>query len=157
MDSVVADWLAGARAYLAQYDLEEDENGIIPPHMWNRLKEHHRFYQDLPLLEGAHDLIAWAREYAAKNGMHLAFLTAIPHGNDSPYAFYDKVRWADEHFPDIPVFFGPYSTDKKIHCKKNDILIDDRIDNCKEWREAGGIAHQYTSWEKCKIWIKEEL
>lgn len=157
MDSVVADWITGARTYLQQHNLDEDENGIIPPHQWNRLKEHHRFYQDLPLLAGANELMAWATQYSTDHNLHLAFLTAIPNGNDSPYAFYDKVRWAEEHFPDIPVFFGPYSSDKKVHCKPGDILIDDRIENCKDWRDAAGIAHQYTTWEKCQEWIADGL
>lgn len=157
MDSVVADWLAGARAYLAQYDLEENEDGMIPVHIWNRLQEHHRLYEDLPLLPGAEELVDWARKYAYQNNMHLAFLTAIPHGNDAPYAFYDKVHWAHRHFHNIPVFFGPYSKDKKAHCKPGDILIDDRNENCEDWAAAGGIAHQYTTWEKCKAWIEATL
>jgi hypothetical protein len=89
--------------------------------------------------------------------MHLAFLTAIPDNNSVPYAIYDKVTWADTHFPGIPVFFGPYSSDKQVHCRFNDILIDDRKSNCEEWRSAGGIAHQYTTWEECKKWINDPL
>lgn len=157
MDSVVADWIAGARSYLSQYDLTEDENGMMPPHLWAKLKEHHRFYEDLDLLPGAIELVAWAKEYAEKHNFHLAFLTAIPHGNDNPYAFHDKVHWAHRHFPGIPVFFGPYAKDKRVHCRLGDILIDDRIENCTDWVAAGGIAHQYTTWEKCQEWIKETL
>ena len=89
--------------------------------------------------------------------MHFAFLTAIPHDDTIPYAIYDKVRWADKHFPGIPVLFGPYSFDKQLHCKPRDILIDDRSDNCNDWRMAGGIAHEYRTWEKCQQWIKHNL
>jgi hypothetical protein len=48
--------------------------------------------------------------------------------------------WAQEHFPDIAVHFGPHSYEKQRHCKAGDILVDDRPDNCSQWRDAGGIA-----------------
>ena len=38
------------------------------------------------------------------------------------------------------MFFGPYSRDKQNHCKALDILIDDRSDNIKEWKETGGVG-----------------
>jgi 5'(3')-deoxyribonucleotidase len=68
------------------------------------------------------------------------FLTAMPKGNDVPWAFWDKMLWAQEYFPDIAVHFGPYSTDKWQHCNPGDILVDDRVDNCNSWEEAGGAA-----------------
>jgi hypothetical protein len=70
----------------------------------------------------------------------------------------DKVNWAAEHFPGIPVFLGPFSHDKWRYCKgPNDILIDDRHSNCSEWIAAGGRAHIYTTWEECKPWLAELL
>jgi 5'(3')-deoxyribonucleotidase len=72
------------------------------------------------------------------------FLTAVPKGNDVPWAFYDKVVWVQNYFPDIPVMFGPFSKDKWQHCKPGDILIDDRKSNIAEWQAAGGrpILHE---------------
>ena len=157
MDDVVADWMEGARRCLHAHNMEKDTHGRIPHASWEFLALQDRFYLDLPLLPGAHELVAWAREYAEKNNMFLAFLTAIPHNNDMPYVFHDKTQWADKHFPGIPVFFGPYSTDKQVHCKPGDILIDDRFDNCASWTAVGGLAHQYTTWEKCKHWIVANL
>ena len=61
-----------------------------------------------------------------------------------PWAFYDKVIWAVKYFPDIPVMFGPHSTDKYKHCQKGDILVDDRLDNCQAWTQAGGISYCVT-------------
>ena len=71
------------------------------------------------------------------------FLTAVPRNNDVKWAFYDKMIWASNYFPDIPVMFGPYSHDKHVHCQPGDVLIDDRTSNCTEWRRAGGIAIQH--------------
>jgi len=99
--------------------------------------------------------VQWATQFTTKNNMFFAFLTAIPHDGSVQYASYDKVLWANERFPGIPVFFGPYSTDKWKHCKPTDILIDDRFENCDDWRNAGGIAHQYTTWENCQDWITQ--
>ena len=45
-----------------------------------------------------------------------------------------------ENFPGIPVWFGPYSTDKQHHYQSGDILIDDRLQNIEEWRGVGGQA-----------------
>jgi 5'(3')-deoxyribonucleotidase len=75
----------------------------------------------------------------------LKFLTAVPKGNDVPWAFNDKVQWAQSYFPSIPVFFGPFSKDKHVHCRPGDILIDDRLSNIEEWRAASGIAIHHTN------------
>jgi hypothetical protein len=68
------------------------------------------------------------------------FLTAVPHYNDVHWAFWDKMLWAQERYPDIPVHFGPYSQDKQKHCQPGDILVDDRPDNCENWIRVGGVA-----------------
>jgi 5'(3')-deoxyribonucleotidase len=142
MDGVIADWDTGAELFLGipfrsaalatGYKLTKDE--------WNRLRNHGRIFRTLPIMAQADQLVALARQYRDQLGWDLLFLTAIPHGNDVPWAFSDKVMWAQEHFPDIPVHFGPYAVDKQAHCQAGDILVDDRQDNCERWRAAGGTA-----------------
>ena len=154
MDDVVADWVQEAQRFLKR---SWEAGQWIPESEWKNLEHHARFYRNLPLKDGAEELIQWARKYAKHNNMHLAFLTALPKNNKMQYASYDKFLWAQERFPEIPVFFGPYSKDKHLHCRPGDILIDDRLSNCVEWRLAGGIAHQYTTWKNCKKWIEETL
>jgi hypothetical protein len=125
---------------------------------WDRLTEHHRFYRNLELLPGAQELIDWARSYSKRNDMFLCFLTALPHDDSVPFAAYDKALWGHERYPDIPVFFGPYSFDKHNHCRvPGSILIDDRHDNCLDWTNAGGIAHIYRDWTGCQRWIRNTL
>jgi hypothetical protein len=155
MDDVVADWKSFAQSLVGR--VWDDKIKHLPDHEWKKVKEYDRFYRDLPVKAGAHDLVNYCRSYAAENNYPLAFLTALPHDDDMPYAAYDKVIWAQHNFPNIPVFFGPYSGDKWKHCTPGDILIDDRISNCNEWTEVGGIAHIYTTWENCKPWIEEIL
>lgn len=157
MDDVVADWHSTAQEILK---FRWDKNGErIPQEQWDKIKQDARFYLDLPLMEGAHELVDMCKHYVSKNPeFRLVFLTAIPHDYSMPLASQDKVWWANRHFPGVPVTFGPFSHDKWRHCKNpGDILIDDRHSNCHEWISAGGIAHIYTNWENCKHWLSEQL
>ena len=154
MDDVVADWHAAAQDFLKIRWAKEHER--LPQADWDRIKRHSRFYRDLPLKDGARDLVTWctvAQRNAAVD--QVCFLTALPHDYSMPWAAQDKVWWANEHFPGIPVFFGPFSHDKWRHCQSGDILIDDRKTNCDEWISAGGYAHVYRSWSTCKPWLEE--
>ena len=154
MDDVVADWMAYARSIVNR---DWNYGQRIPDTDWNQLKAQQRFYRDLPMKPGAEDLVNWCREYCKTTHSGLFFLTALPHDYSMPYAAQDKVWWANERFPGIPVFFGPFSHDKWRHCQAGDVLIDDRQSNCSEWRSSGGLAHEYRSWDQCKIWLEETL
>ncbi len=155
MDDVVADWMPAARAIVNR---NWNYGERIPDSDWNKVKAKERFYRHLSLKEGAEDLVNWCRIYHAKTKCGLFFLTALPHDNSMPWAAQDKVWWANENFPGIPVFFGPYSYDKWRHCKSpEDILIDDRTSNCEEWIRAGGRAHIYRNWPDCKVWLENIL
>jgi len=156
MDDVVADWMGYARKYLR---MGWQQGEMVPENQWNRLKDDQRMYSKLDLKEGARELVEWCRTYIKQNPTTgLFFLTAVPHNNDMPYSFHDKVEWAQKYFPDIPVFFGPYSHDKWIRCESpEDILIDDRRSNNEEWIRAGGRAHLYRTWNDCKVWLENEL
>ena len=155
MDDVVADWMPAAKA-IVNRNWEYGER--IPESDWNKVKAKTRFYRDLPIKLGAHELVEYCKNIVQETNGTLQFLTALPHDYSVPYAAYDKVFWATERFPDIPVFFGPFSFDKYKYCKgSSDILIDDRHSNCHEWRSAGGHAHEYRNWPDCKIWLESVL
>lgn len=140
MDGVVADWLAAATEIIG-YELA-DPNAMYPNEDWAKLRNERRIFRRLPKVRRADELVDLAREFRDTLGYDLAFLTAIPHNNDVPHCFQDKIEWVQEYYPDIPVFFGPYSVDKWRHCKPGDILVDDRTDNTTKWREHGGRAIQ---------------
>ena len=158
MDDVVADWRTAAEDFLKLKFPNDDAYARIPDDEWAKLKRNSRFYRYLPLKPGAHDLVQFCRD-AVSSGQAdgMAFLSAIPHNNDMQWAIQDKVWWAHEHFEGIPVFLGPYSHDKHVHCQPGDILIDDRTSNCMEWENAGGLAHIYRTWEGCKPWLTQIL
>ena len=154
VDDVVADWLVQAQKILGMtWDDKKGER--IPQSDWDRLKEETRFYLNLPLKPGAHDLVNYCKELTSRTGGTLQFLTALPHDYSVPYAPQDKVWWANRHFPGIPLFLGPFSHDKWRYVSgPDDILIDDRVSNCREWIAAGGQAHIYTTWQECKPWLE---
>jgi hypothetical protein len=155
MDDVVADWMLAAKT-IVKRNWEYGER--IPDSDWSKVKAKERFYRDLPIKPGAHELVQFCRDAVTNGQAHeLAFLTALPHDYSVPYAAQDKVWWAHQHFEGIPVFFGPFSHDKWRHCEPGDILIDDRTSNCEEWKRAGGRAHIYRQWPECHAWLQEIL
>lgn len=138
MDGVVADWLAGATKIIG-YELD-DPNAMYPNSDWQKIRNEKRIFRNLPKTRRADELVKLARTFRDELGYELYFLTAIPHNNDVPHCFQDKVEWVKDYYPDIPVFFGPYSVDKWRRCQPGDILVDDRSDNCATWAEHGGRA-----------------
>jgi 5'(3')-deoxyribonucleotidase len=143
MDGVVADF----DRYAYELIGAPPSAGIYPEDKWEKLAKNERLYKDLEKTPYADELVDFCREFAW-NKYNFYFLTAVPKNNDVPWAFYDKIVWAQKHFPNIPVHFGPFSKDKYIHCNFGDILIDDRISNIDEWRSAGGIAIHHTSFKE---------
>lgn len=141
MDGVVADF----DEYAARTLGVPPSSGIYPNETWYQLASNARLYRDLIKTPYADQLVDECQDLASTKGYDLKFLTAVPKGNDVPWAFYDKVMWAQLYFPTIPVFFGPFSKDKHVHCRSDDILIDDRASNIEEWRAAGGIAIHHTN------------
>lgn len=146
MDGVVADWETAAAAYFGRPIrlAGAERTPSNTPTEWESIKTQGRFYRDLPLMARVDELVGLARQYRDRLGWQLLFLTAVPKNDDMPWAFYDKVLWAQARFPDIPVHFGPHSWDKHKHCRSGDILVDDRASNCDQWRSAGGVSFRVT-------------
>ncbi len=144
MDGVVADF----DEYAARTLGVPPSQGVYPDEVWYKLASNSRLYRDLIKTPYADQLVDECRDLALTKEYNLLFLTAVPKGNDVAWAFYDKVMWANLHFPDIPVHFGPFSKDKWQHCQPGDILIDDRQSNIDEWQSANGIAIHHTTIEK---------
>lgn len=140
MDGVVADFngyakdLVGYTAPGKRYP-EED---------WDKIKANPRLYREIPVIEGSEYFVERVRQLANENDMPLKFLSAVPRQNDVGWVFWDKIEWVKTYFPGIPLWFGPYSRDKHVHCVNGDILIDDREDNIQDWTQAGGIGILHT-------------
>jgi 5'(3')-deoxyribonucleotidase len=141
MDGVVADWQSFVKSVVGR-DLPEGQRW--PDEDWRQLIQIQRIYRDLQPLPYAQELVARVLALAQVSQYEVKFLTAVPRRNDFPYAFEDKVHWANNHFPGIPVWFGPYSQDKQRRAAPGQVLIDDRITNINEWRAAGGYGIHHT-------------
>ena len=142
MDGVVSDFDGYAEpivGFRTPGGVRYDQEG------WALISANQRVYRDLPEMKDADRLVKEVQQLAKDNGMDVRFLTAIPRQNDVPWVHWDKIKWIEQRWADIPVFFGPYSNDKHQHCKSlDDVLIDDRPSNIEEWRAAGGKAILHT-------------
>lgn len=147
MDGVVADF---DRAVIQRHnptpqDIEYSKNNQRwPKTIWQQIIKDPHFYRDLPKMPQADRMITIARRFRDTLGWNLYMLTAIPKDNDIPDCIQDKILWMNQHYPDIPVRFGPYSQDKQFHAKPGDILVDDKPSNIEQWRNRGGTAIQVT-------------
>ena len=141
MDGVVADFDLVVQDMLGH---DPRVNDRYPESEWIKLRSHQRLYRDLPLCQDANVLVDGVQALAARHGLRVLFLTAVPKDNDFPWAFSDKIHWAQRYFPDIPVWFGPYSEDKQIRSQSDDVLIDDRASNIDQWRGRGGYGILYS-------------
>jgi len=135
MDGVVADFnlfvseLLGRQIGWGIHDLTSQE--------WDILAKTPNLYRNLPLIEESVKMVGLCRSFSSR--VNVEFLTAIPRQSTMPSAKQDKFDWINEHFPGIPVNFGPFSRDKQNWARPGDILIDDKQSNIDEWEAAGGI------------------
>ena len=98
MDGVVADF----DEYSARTLGVPPSAGIYPDEIWYKLASNARLYRDLIPTTYANQLVYQCEQFCNKKHYDLKFLSAVPKGNDVPWAFYDKVYWARHHFE--PVF-----------------------------------------------------
>lgn len=145
MDGVVADFNTFARNNIKPLTSTHIMEDKWQPQEWNKLKEIPNIYRNLPKTPFADTIVNIARKFRNELNWQLFMLTAIPKNNDVPDAFQDKIEWMQEYYPDIKVRFGPYSIDKQYHSKPGYILVDDRLDNCTQWKINGGISVHVTS------------
>lgn len=141
MDDVVADFGKYAKKVTKQALSPEWWTWEQP--IWDAVFQNQRIFLNLEKTSIADELISFCRKFCLLNQYDLRFLTAIPKKVLVPWVFSDKITWARNYYPDIPVMFGPYSHQKKLHCNPADILIDDRPSNILDWNDAGGHGILY--------------
>lgn len=135
LDGVLADFDAFKKKLSKEAQTDDAQ-------MWAEISKIPDFYRHLNPTPYAAEL--WQAIKAVESRRRI--LTAIPRRTTIPTAEQDKRWWCnalkDEVFggENVKVEIGPYSRDKKDHCNPCDILIDDKMSNCQEWSDAGGIA-----------------
>ena len=154
MDGVVSDFEGYANQLI---DVDIKPGYRFSQAEWERLRiQAPRIYRHLEVLPSARELISELKAIRDEYAFNMVFLTAVPHENDMPWAYWDKIEWACKHFPGIPVWFGPYSHDKQHHHKPGDILIDDRISNISEWPGLG-ILHDHTKIDETLMTLRRYI
>ena len=126
-DGVLADFDEGAKRLLGMtprdYEAEHGRGAF-----WKRLANARDFYGTLPQMADAQLL------FEGVSHLQPTILTGLPLGN---WAAPQKVKWAAEHFPGVPIVTC-MARDKHKHMKPGDVLVDDR-ENHRALYEAAGV------------------
>ena len=127
-DGVLADFDLGARRLLGmspkQYIAKHGRGAF-----WKRLAKAPNFYGSLPQMPDAQLL------FKAVEHLKPTIQTGLPLGN---WAAPQKVRWAADHFPGVPIITC-MARDKHKHMAPGDVLVDDREKHRAAYEEAGVV------------------
>ena len=127
-DGVLADFDEGAKRLLGmsarQFEAKHGRREF-----WRRIAKARNFYGSLPEMRDARLL------FDAVRHLKPTILTGLPLGN---WAAPQKVEWAAEHFPGVPIVTC-MARDKHKHMKPGDVLVDDR-ENHRSTYEAHGVV-----------------
>lgn len=150
MSTTTSDIAAAPRIFLdcdgvlADFDSYAEEYFGMPPRayeakmgasmFWKQLEERGDFYRNLPLMADARALFEGVAH------LNPTILTGCPRGD---WAQQQKVEWAAEHFPGVPIITCR-SADKRDHAKPGDVLIDDWHQHRHRWIEMGGVWITHT-------------
>lgn len=96
---------------------------------WKRLARAGNFYGSLPEMPDARLL------FDAVEHLKPTILTGLPLGG---WAAKQKVDWAAEHFPGVPIITC-MARDKHKHMHRGDVLVDDREKHRSAYEEAGVV------------------
>jgi 5'(3')-deoxyribonucleotidase len=127
-DGVLADFdrsaceLLGAKpkAFIAKHGRGE---------FWKRLANAPNFYGSLPEMPDAQIL------FEAVKHLSPTILTGVPMGR---WATPQKIEWAAEHFPGVPIITC-MARDKHKHVHPGDVLVDDREKHREAYEKAGVV------------------
>jgi len=133
-DGVLANFDAGARKVLGmgvpQFEAKHGKRAF-----WRELTRAGDFYATLPEMADAREL------FDAVAHLKPTILTGLPLGD---WAAPQKVRWAAEHFPGVPIITC-MARDKYRHMTGADVLVDDTLRHRGAWEDAGGTFIHHTS------------
>lgn len=125
-DGVLADFDGGARRL---FGMEPDafEAKHSKREFWRRIAKAKNFYGTLPEMPDARLLFDGVKH------LKPTILTGLPIGN---WAAPQKIAWAAEHFPGVPIITC-MARDKAKHMKPGDVLVDDRVNHHAAYEEGG--------------------
>jgi 5'(3')-deoxyribonucleotidase len=135
-DGVLADFDEGVRRLtgLTPRDYERKHGRGS---FWGRLAKAPNFYGTLPEMPDARLL------FEAVKHLKPTILTGLPLGK---WAAPQKVEWAAEHFPGVPIITC-MARDKHKHMHAADVLVDDRENHRTAYETAGVVFVQHRNAE----------
>ena len=127
-DGVLADFDAGAKALLGMTPTQfEERHGRRE--FWRRIAKAPNFYGALPEMPDAQRLFDGVRH------LKPTILTGLPLGD---WAAPQKVKWAAEHFPGVPIITC-MARDKHRHMESGVVLVDDRENHRAAYEREGVV------------------
>ena len=127
-DGVLADFDEGARRLLGMAPAAfEEKHG--KSEFWRRIAKARNFYGTLPEMSDARQLFEGVKH------LKPTILTGLPIGK---WAAPQKIGWAAEHFPGVPIITC-MARDKHKHMKPGDVLVDDRENHRAAYEQAGVV------------------
>jgi hypothetical protein len=134
-DGVLADFDTGIVG-LTGMSGPEFERAHGSRHFWKTIQESNKFFENLPLMEGAMEL------FNAVKHLRPIILTGCPLGI---WATQQKLNWRNMNFPGIPMVTC-MSRDKVDFCQPGDILVDDMLKHSQRWIDGEGtFVHHVNS------------
>ncbi len=142
-DGVLADFDTYAESYFGMPP-RAYEAKVGSKLFWQELEAKGDFYRNLPLMPDARELVD------AVAHLSPTILTGCPRGE---WAQQQKIDWAAEHFPGIPMIVCR-SSDKYTFAKPGDVLIDDWHQHRHHWIAMGGvwISHTCAATSLAALW-----
>jgi hypothetical protein len=104
---------------------------------WRRIAAAPNFYGTLPEMPDARRL------FDGVEHLKPTILTGLPLGN---WAAPQKVKWASEHFPGVPIITC-MARDKHRHMSVGDVLVDDRENHRAAYEKEGVVFIHHMSAE----------
>jgi hypothetical protein len=133
-DGVLADFDAGVKMLLGM-DAARFRAARGSSAFWRRLASAENFYGTLPEMPDARLL------FEAVEHLQPTILTGLPLGS---WAAPQKVAWAAEHFPGVPIVTC-MARDKHKHMRPGDVLVDDRETHRAAYEAAGVVFVHHRS------------
>lgn len=141
MDGVIADFNQQF-INLTNYHPKDFEFKFGKSKFWEVItKEGKNFWSNIPLMDNAKNLLDILYIYNTNN-IPIEILSAPSRDKSS---IIGKKEWLKKYNINFKQNFVP-AIKKQKFAKPDHLLIDDNIDNCKQWIEKGGKAILYTSY-----------
>jgi hypothetical protein len=143
-DGVLADFDQGFKNLYGVHPGDyEAEHGQI--RFWEKVYQHPRFFETLPMLEDPWRLIIRCQRYAG--GKENVMILSSPSKTNTPLCMIQKRNWIDRNLSyDFPAIF---EKDKHKYASPGRVLIDDTQSKIDKWIQAGGEGILYKNYLQC--------